>query len=362
MMAKITKGHGFGGVVRYVMQQEKDARLIDSKDVLADSQKSIINSFRLQSQLRPNVKVTVGHISLDFSAEDADRVDDDLMRQVAQEYMQRMGIQDTQYILVRHFDREHPHCHLVFNRVNSQGQVISDKNDRVRSAKVCRELTEKYGLHIAKGKDNVKRERLKGPDATKYRIYDAMMKVLPDCKSWTELEANLKKEGIRMSYTYRGHSSDIQGIVFEMNGYRFKGSKVDRAFSYSKIDTILRENARQESWNRYSGQGFTDRKPSHTFASDGKGRTVSANVSSPPSRGQGVVEAVASSGSSAASVAGSVASSIASGIGRVMSAPITTSSSPSAGGGGNSTPDDLADDEYIDEYGMRRKKRRGMHR
>jgi len=364
MMAKITKGRSFGGVVRYVMQKEKDARLIDSKDVLTDSQKSIIRSFWLQSQLRPNVKVTVGHISLDFSAEDADRIDDDLMRNVAQEYMQRMGIQNTQYILVRHYDREHPHCHLVFNRVNNRGEVISDRNDRVRSAKVCRELTEKYGLHIAQGKDHVKRERLKEPDATKYRIYDAMMKVLPRCKSWQELEANLKKEGIRMSYTYRGHTNNIQGIVFEMGGYRYKGSKVDRAFSYSKIDAVLRENARLESQRRYSGHGYSDRKSSSPFASNGRGKDAfAAGASFSSNRGSGFVETVSSASGGAASAVGSMASSIAAGIGRVMAAPIAPSTSPSAGGGGGgSAPDDLADDEYIDEYGVRRKKRRGMHR
>ena len=29
MMAKITKGHSFGGAVRYVMQDKKEAKLLD---------------------------------------------------------------------------------------------------------------------------------------------------------------------------------------------------------------------------------------------------------------------------------------------------------------------------------------------
>ena len=35
------------------------------------------------------------------------------MTQIAKEYMQKMGITDTQYLLVRHLDQPHPHCHLV---------------------------------------------------------------------------------------------------------------------------------------------------------------------------------------------------------------------------------------------------------
>ena len=155
MMAKITKGHDFGGAVRYVTQEKKDAKLLDAKGVLTTDKHSIINSFRLQAQLRPDVMNMVGHISLDFSKEDVDKVDDNLMCKVADDYMRRMHIQNTQYILVRHFDREHPHCHLVFNRIDNDGHLISDKNDRIRSAKICKELTQKYGLHMAQGKDHV---------------------------------------------------------------------------------------------------------------------------------------------------------------------------------------------------------------
>ena len=125
-MAKITKGRDFGGAVRYVTQ------ILDSKGVLTTDKQSIINSFRLQSQLRPDVKVMVGHISLDFSVEDVDRMSDDFMVKIAWEYMQRMNILNTQFIIARHYDREHPHCHIIFNRIGNNGKVISDRNDRVR--------------------------------------------------------------------------------------------------------------------------------------------------------------------------------------------------------------------------------------
>ncbi len=101
MMAKITKGRDFGGAVRYITQDKKEAKLLDSKGVLTADKQSIIDSFRLQSQLRPDVKVMVGHISLDFSKEDVDKVDDNLMRKVADDYMRRMHIQNTQYIPLR---------------------------------------------------------------------------------------------------------------------------------------------------------------------------------------------------------------------------------------------------------------------
>ena len=44
------------------------------------------------------------------------------MAQVAKEYMKKMGIKDTQYVIVRHHNTPNPHCHLIFNRVDNSGQ------------------------------------------------------------------------------------------------------------------------------------------------------------------------------------------------------------------------------------------------
>ncbi len=49
-----------------------------------------------------------------------------------------------------------------------------------------------------------------------------------------------------MEFKYKGHTNEIQGVVFSMNGYRFNGSKVDRQFSHSKIDAALRRNSHEE--------------------------------------------------------------------------------------------------------------------
>ena len=159
-----------------------------------------------------------------------------LMTQIAKEYMQKMGITDTQYLLVRHLDQPHPHCHLVYNRVGNNGQTISDRNIKIRNAKVCRELTEKYGLYLAPGKDDVRRERLREPDKTRYEIHDAIKGCLPKSKSWNELEGKLKEQDIGVRYKYCGNTDRKQGILFSKNGFEFSGSKIDRTFSFTKLD------------------------------------------------------------------------------------------------------------------------------
>lgn len=246
MNGKITKGSTFAGAVKYIFDPEKQTELLAAEGVRLKSVESVARSFEAQRGLNTRVTRPVGHISLDFSAQDRQRLDNATMVAIAQEYMQRMGIRDTQFIIGRHHDREHPHIHLLYNRVDNNGCTIFDQHDRIRSTKICRELTEKHGLYVSSGKENVKRERLREPDATKYRIYDALVRHVSQSASWSELQSRLRAEGIEIGFKTKGSTSQVEGVRFTMNNLSFNGSKVDRQFSYSKIDYALRQNAREE--------------------------------------------------------------------------------------------------------------------
>ena len=245
MIAKLMKGSGFKGVINYILDPKKGTELIDSSGVRTDDISHIIQSFIDQTNLNPRVSKVVGHISLSFSTQDSLKLSNEFMTQVAREYMEKMGIKDTQYIIGRHFDKDHPHVHIAFNRIDNHGKTISDKNDRFRSEKICKELTAKYSLYFAGGKENVKEHRLKEPDKTKYEIYQALKAEIARCRDWKTLLSRLEKQDIDVRFKFKSNSQEVQGIIFEKNGYHFNGSKVDRGFSYSKIDFALQENNRE---------------------------------------------------------------------------------------------------------------------
>ena len=157
MIGKIKKGSGFKGCVNYVLGKEQ-AVLLHADGVLTESRGDIIRSFCMQTGMNPDLKKPVGHIALSYSAVDAPKLTDEKMVQLAQEYMREMKITDTQYIIVRHQDREHPHVHIVFNRIDNNGKTISDRNDMYRNEQVCKKLKTKHGLYFAGGKEQVKRE------------------------------------------------------------------------------------------------------------------------------------------------------------------------------------------------------------
>lgn len=244
MMAKIVQGRGFRGVINYVLDKHK-AEVLWADGLRLSDRNSVVQSFITQSRLNPIAK-PVAHISLDFSAQDREKLTNQKMTEIAGEYLQKMGYGNTQVLMVRHNDTDHPHLHMVLNRIDNDGKRISDRNERIRSTKVCKELTVKHGLYFAKGKENVKEYRLREPDKTKYEIYNALKSTLPACKNWQELVGNLKQQGITVEFKTKGSTDKVEGVKFCKSGYSFSGSKVDKQFSFSKIDFALRQNSRVE--------------------------------------------------------------------------------------------------------------------
>ena len=211
MIGKIRKGRSFGGCIRYVTQKD-DAEIIASEGVLLGTAEEMARSFRWQCLLNPDVAKPVGHIALSFKPEDAPRLTDAFMARLAGEYLELMGIRNTQFIVVRHHGTDNPHCHIVFNRVDFDGKVIPDSNDFRRNERV------------------------------KYEIYRAVKEALRSADTWKEFQNRLLKMGVEMEFKYKGSTNEVQGIRFIKDGLSFKGSEIDRSFSWSRLDAALEHN------------------------------------------------------------------------------------------------------------------------
>ena len=252
MIAKIIKGTNFSGVVSYMLSKEKGkAKVLASNNIGFIDQNLCADEFALQASMRPNVQKPVCHTILSFSASDAERLTDDVMVKIANEYLEKMGYGNTQSLIVRHSDRQHPHLHICINRIGNDGKTISDRNEKYRSTKICRELTERYGLTLGKGKKEVNRHRLRGEDKLRYEIFDAIKTVLPQSKNWKDFITGLEQQGITTRFKTKGNTDVVQGIIFEKDRCSFSGSKIDRSCSFSRLNAALERNThKQEQINQ----------------------------------------------------------------------------------------------------------------
>ena len=109
------------------------------------------------------------------------------MVQLVDEWLHGMGITNAQYIVARHFDKTHPHCHLVFSRIDLDGNVISEFNERIRSAKVCKEIKLRYGLTFGKSSgENINHDRLRPIQKAIFDMKSVVLSAAESSTSWAE--------------------------------------------------------------------------------------------------------------------------------------------------------------------------------
>ena len=255
MIAKIKSGKGFGGLVNYANDiKDKNTKILHAYGVSTTSNATVIASFKCQSQGCKSDRY-VGHLMLAFSPKDTDKLNDNRMVEIAQEYMKRMNITDTQYVIYRHYDKAHPHLHIVYNRVNNKKKLIKGDQNFRKSALVTKQLTKEYGLTFGSNKQAVKRDRLYGKDKIKYHIYDTTRSVLPSAKSFEDLKQKLALNGIKFNFT-RGNDGFENGIVFSASDISFPGCKIDKTMTYEELNSFFEmqpKNTKQDTGNDIIG-------------------------------------------------------------------------------------------------------------
>ena len=246
MIGKIPKpGKSFGGCIEYNILK-KDAAILYADGVRIDKIAHTIDDFNMQRKMNPGLGQAVGHIALSWSPEDKEKLNDEKMVSIAKEYLQKMKIQDTQVLIVKHKDRAHPHIHIVYNRVNNNGKTIADNFQHLKNIKISKELTLKHGMHIGQGKQKVNRPQLKGIDKLKYELHDTIKATCKKVNNIVELKHELAKQGIGMQFKYKSGTLEIQGISFSKGKYKFKGSEIDRSLSYGKLSKAIHEQEKQQ--------------------------------------------------------------------------------------------------------------------
>ena len=265
MIGKLKKGSSFGGCIRYVTGKD-EAKIIASDGVLLGTNAEMAQSFELQRQLNPRIKKPVGHIALSFKPEDKPRLTDEFMAKIALEYMQMMGIKDTQFIIVRHHNTDNPHCHIVYNRINNEGKLISDTHDYRRNEQVIKALKSKYGLTYGTDKSKTNTRKLRNAERAKYEIHNAVKDALKVADNWQKFKNELAKRGVRLELVYKDKERiKVQGIRFSKDGYSFKGTQISRDYSFGKLNVRFEGTENQVSARDNSARQYEQgcRKDEH---------------------------------------------------------------------------------------------------
>ncbi|RKS93831.1 relaxase/mobilization nuclease-like protein [Flavobacterium limicola] len=148
MIANITQGSFLKQLLEYNQKKidKGEASVLAVGNIFMDNVKiaeSMISIYGNNS----NRKDKFFHVSLNFTQNDINVIDDDLLRNIAKEYLLGVGFdEDHPYIVYKHEDTLHPHVHVVTSKIDVNGKCVSKANDYRQSQEITRGLEIKYNL------------------------------------------------------------------------------------------------------------------------------------------------------------------------------------------------------------------------
>lgn len=131
-----------------------EARNLETTDPLAAA--AIMDATAAQN-LR--CKKPVYHFVLSFDPKDARRgkLAPEVLREIAGEAIERMGLTEHQMLVYAHKDTKHPHMHFLINRVHpTTGKAFDRHNDGRRLTELCREIARERELNIPRDKERIR--------------------------------------------------------------------------------------------------------------------------------------------------------------------------------------------------------------
>jgi Relaxase/Mobilisation nuclease domain len=237
MIGKHIKGKSFRGLLNYLFG--KDGAKQIGGNMEGTNPRELAAEFGISRRLNPKVNRAVYHASLSLAHKES--LDDDIWDEIAQKYLQAMGFNMNQYVVVRHTDRTHEHIHIAASRIQLDGTTVSDSWDDRRSEAVIRKLEQEYNLQSVqpsweKDKHSPttgERRHLArtGEESVRVRLQRSLDQATHDHPTMPELIERTQQQGInvRVGYTRTGI---VKGISYQLDGVAFSGTHLGKAYTF----------------------------------------------------------------------------------------------------------------------------------
>ena len=153
MVPEIKTPHSLKRALNYNEKKvEKDhAKLIHAGNFLQTPEElnfyQKMNRFEKLMELNQRPKTKAIHISLNFHPSEKEKLTKELLKEISDEYMNRIGFGNQPYLVYQHHDAGHPHVHIVSTTIQADGSRINTHNlGRNQSEQARKELEQIYGL------------------------------------------------------------------------------------------------------------------------------------------------------------------------------------------------------------------------
>jgi len=223
--------------MQYGWNQEKDAEVVFSQNLVGDTPNEVTMEFRLTQELNYNCDKNTLSFVLSPTIEDGKDLQKKELSKICQEFMKEMQLKDRQAIAFVHQDKAHKHIHLYVNRIDFNGKAYNDSFIGKRSQQAAEKVAEKMQLTTVKQVQWEKENNLSSIRSEIKRRHDlTMMQFKPH--TFQDYIKAMETNGVKVIPSIN-KANKLQGFRFEFDKYNLKGSEIHRSMTGGNIGKSL---------------------------------------------------------------------------------------------------------------------------
>jgi hypothetical protein len=269
MRVQFRNGSNARGLAEYLLNEKKQREVnrhlpegyaILTTNMSGRNPQELAAEAQLFTDQNSRVRVTTRHFSVSLSP--GEKLTAENKARITRDILQKTGHKDCPFYAVEHFNRvdenDIEHWHIAVTSVDKDGKWINDAYLVNRLSTLERELERDYGLvqvadrsererrNLTPGEYHYKQQQIEATGdrdfkLPKEKLWEAIDIATTDQPSLAMMTARLKSQGIGVQF--KQIEGEIGGISFEIEGKRFRGQNLGKAFT---LPGLQRNNFVQE--------------------------------------------------------------------------------------------------------------------
>ncbi|NJN07484.1 MAG: relaxase/mobilization nuclease domain-containing protein [Richelia sp. RM1_1_1] len=258
--------------LKYVLGKE-EAQVIDS-NIGGSRIEQFNKQFLANRNIRPELKNPCAHLILSIANNDTTResLNDEQWTSVARKYLKELeylpkehsGV-PSQYVVVRHHDREHEHLHIIASQIRFDGTKVNDSFDYFKAQTATRLIAHEMGLEVTPTSSKAISDKLYteyGIDAAvsdnrsksirsikcktnepsaKDTIKDVLLNAIDESNNMPEFLDKVESKQV-YPIVRLDKNQEILGFAYTHKGVTIAASQINRKLSWNNFKDSLKFN------------------------------------------------------------------------------------------------------------------------
>lgn len=223
-----------GGSIGYALKKDQ-AEILDKRFLVSETPEGICREMATFQNLNGNCKNNT--ISFVLSPDKADNLSNAELKSIANDFLQKMGLENNQSFIVKHVDNKNkiPHLHIYTNRIDFEGNAYNDSFIGKKASEMADKIALERNLTRAR---SVELQNIQARKPVKEQVRGIFEDALKQSKDYKEFFENVKNKGVKLTQSI-DKSGKVTGYRVQFKDLNLKASEIGNKFTFAKLPKAL---------------------------------------------------------------------------------------------------------------------------